>query len=38
MTEPDQKIQEAITELTLLLISLTAWQEKVYDANITQSW
>ena len=38
MTEPDQKIQEAITELTLLLISLTAWQENICDENITQSW
>jgi hypothetical protein len=38
MTEPDQKIQEAIAELTLLLISLTSWQEKILSENVTQSW
>jgi hypothetical protein len=38
MTEPDQKIQETIEELTLLLISLTSWQEKILSENITQSW
>ena len=38
MTEPDQKIQETITELTLLLIALTAWQENILGENITQSW
>jgi len=38
MTEPDQKIQETIEELTLLLISFTSWQEKILSENITQSW
>lgn len=34
----DQKLQETITELTLLLISLTAWREKILGDDITQSW
>lgn len=38
MTESKQKIQEMIEELTLLLISLTSWQEKIFSENITQSW
>ena len=38
MTESDHKIQEMIEELTLLLISLTSWQEKILNENITQSW
>ncbi len=38
MTEPDQKNQVTITELTLLLIALTAWQENILGENVTQSW
>ena len=38
MTESDHKIQKAVEELTLLLISLTSWQEKVLDEKITQAW
>jgi hypothetical protein len=38
MTEANQKIQEAIAELTLLLISLTSWQENILSENVTQSW
>ncbi len=38
MTERDQKIQKTIEELTLLLIILTSWREKILDENITQSW
>ena len=38
MTEKDQKIEEMIAELTLLLISLTSWQEKVLNEKVTQAW
>ena len=38
MIESDQKIQDTVAELTLLLISLTSWQEKVLSEEITQSW
>ena len=38
MTESEQKIQETIEELTLLLISLTSWREKIFGDDITQAW
>lgn len=33
-----QNDEQAISELTLLLIALTSWQEKVLEVNITQAW
>ncbi len=30
--------REEIEDLTLLLITLTAWQEDIHGENITQSW
>jgi hypothetical protein len=33
-----QNNEQIISELTLLLIALTSWQENVRSANITQAW
>ena len=33
-----QNDEQKISELTLLLIALTSWQEKICGVNITQAW
>ncbi len=33
-----QNNEQIISELTLLLIALTSWQENVRSVNITQAW
>ena len=36
--EDIQNDEQTISELTLLLIALTSWQEKICGLNITQAW
>jgi hypothetical protein len=36
--EDFQNDEQTISELTLLLVALTSWQEKICGLNITQAW
>ena len=36
--EDFQNEEQTISELTMLLIALTSWQEKIGGVNITQAW